>query len=117
MYDFYEIPLKFKTADHHSPLYKTYQSDFQSLDEAVKFYISKGFPKEKLILGLNTYGRSYLLFKNTKIKSNNNVIGNDVNRQGSLGGFTKTTGVLAFYEVFKKYSFQNRKLRIFKDFF
>lgn len=99
LYDFYEIPLKFKTADHHSPLYKTYNSEFQSQDEAVKFYVSKGFPKEKLFLGLNTYGRSYLLFKNSKNKSNKNIIGKDVSRQGSLGDFTKTTGVLAFFEV------------------
>jgi chitinase len=99
LYDFYEIPLKLKTADHHSPLFKTYNTDIQTQEEAVNFYISRGFPKDKLLLGLNTYGRSYLLFKNIKDISFKSILGKDVNRQGSLGDFTKTTGVLAFYEV------------------
>ena len=97
LYDFYEIPLKFTSSDHHSPLFKSYQTEAQTQDAAVTFYASKGFPKEKILLGLNTYGRSYLLFENVDNKIG--MLGRNVNRQGSLGDFTKTTGVLAFYEV------------------
>ena len=100
LYDFYEIPLKLTSADHHSPLYNTYNTDVQTQEAAILFYISRGFPKEKLLLGLNSYARSYLLFKNNPLNSNKKgIIGRNVNRQGSIGDFTKTTGVLALYEV------------------
>ena len=77
-------------------MYNTYNPTTPSLNTSIQFYISNGFPKDKLFLGLNSYGRSYLLFKNN---NDNGIIGRKINKQGVSGNYTKTTGILAYYEV------------------
>lgn len=62
-------------------------------DWAVKNWLAKGTPKEKLILGLATYGRSFTL------SSSDTGMGSPAKGGGSAGSFTKEKGFLSYYEV------------------
>jgi chitinase len=79
-------------------MYSAYNTNTPSLNSSIQYFIANGFPKEKLFLGLNSYGRSYLLFKNNA-NNDNSIIGRKISKQGISGNYTKTTGILAYYEV------------------
>lgn len=59
-----------QNAGHHSALYGKYKSDFLNIDFIIKYFESKGAPRNKLVVGLASYGRSsapampYTGFKN-----------------------------------------------------
>ncbi|RNA08689.1 acidic mammalian chitinase-like [Brachionus plicatilis] len=91
-YDFYEIPLILKYGVHHNPLYST---DTQiSVDSSVNFWLKNGFPKEKLLIGVESYARTYTLYANRV-----NDLGSSILDYGEPGVFTSLPGVLSFYEV------------------
>ncbi|RMZ99967.1 chitotriosidase-1 isoform X2 [Brachionus plicatilis] len=54
-----------QTIDHNSPLYsrKSEYGDasYLNVDWAVNYWLKSGFPKEKFVLGLATYGRPFKL--------------------------------------------------------
>ncbi|CAG5128893.1 unnamed protein product, partial [Candidula unifasciata] len=84
---------------HVSPLYPP--TDAQGLDKifnvqfAADYWVSKGCPKEKLIIGLITYGRSFTLAnpRNSGLKA-------PANGPGIAGTFTREAGFMAYYEVY-----------------
>lgn len=47
-----------QNAGHHSALYGKHDSDFLSIDFIVKYFEEKGAPRNKLVVGLASYGRS-----------------------------------------------------------
>ena len=59
------------TIDHNSPLYarKNATGDllYLNVDWAVNYWLSKGMPKEKLVLGLATFGRTFTLSDSNRI--------------------------------------------------
>ena len=64
-------------------------------DWAARYWVEKGTPANKLIIGLATYGRTYTL-----ADANNNGMGAPaVGSGGNAGPFTATQGFLAYYEV------------------
>ncbi|XP_059163004.1 chitotriosidase-1-like [Physella acuta] len=85
---------------HVSPLYppqnpqderdRTYNLDF-----AASYWVSQGCPRDKLVIGLITYGRSFTL-------SNPSVFGlkAPVNGPGQPGLYTGEAGFMSFYEVY-----------------
>ncbi|XP_045190311.2 chitinase-3-like protein 1 [Mercenaria mercenaria] len=87
-------------AGHNSPLYprdsETGDDRRKNVDWAATYFIEKGIPKEKLIIGLPTYGRHYKLSD----KSNYNISA-PIKRAGTKGRYTKEPGFLTFYEVCK----------------
>lgn len=94
-YDFYEIPLKFRYTMHHSPLYSSsVQNLSNSLDSSIFYWIKKGFPKEKILLGVDLYAKSYSLFN-----SHTSLLGSAVRNEGSAGYYTQIPGVLSYFEV------------------
>ena len=50
---------------HHSPIYpRTNEKDeqiFLNIDTSIKYWLNNGTPREKIVLGLGTYGRSFTL--------------------------------------------------------
>lgn len=62
--------------------------------ETIPKLIAEGAPREKLILGIPAYGRSFQL-----ANKNNNGIGAAVTGPGEPGYFTKEQGFLAYHEV------------------
>ncbi|KAJ8319360.1 hypothetical protein KUTeg_004451 [Tegillarca granosa] len=90
-----------KFTGHNSPLFPrdNEKGDQRKLNQdwAVNNWLEKGAPKEKLILGLATYGRSFTLSS-----SSDNAIGAPAKGAGSAGSFTREKGFLAYYEVCEK---------------
>jgi chitinase len=51
-----------KVTNHHSALYATkLGSTTLNIDATVRYYLSQGVPKKKLVVGMPLYGRSYAL--------------------------------------------------------
>ena len=54
-----------KKVDHNAPLFprqgQTVNQSYLNVDWGVNYWLEKGCPKEKLILGLATYGRAFKL--------------------------------------------------------
>ncbi|XP_075219897.1 chitinase 6 isoform X2 [Lycorma delicatula] len=86
--------------NHHSPLYSLeedneYNFDAQlSIDYTVKHYLELGADRNKLVLGIPTYGRSYTLFN-----PESNQLGAPADGPGEQGDATREKGYLAYYEI------------------
>lgn len=83
---------------HNAPLYAP-SSDSEwrkqlSVDNAAKLWTKLGTPKEKLIVGIPTYGRTFTLTSTVKTGPNSPASGG-----GKQGEYTKESGFLAYYEV------------------
>lgn len=63
-------------------------------DFTVKFYLAAGADREKLVLGIPTYGRSYTL-----LNADATEIGDPADGPGEQGDATREKGYLAYYEV------------------
>lgn len=86
---------------HNAPLYAP-STDSQwrkqlSVDNAANMWVKMGAPKEKLIIGMPTYGRSFML--SNPDKHGPNAPASD---GGKAGDYTKEGGFLAYYEVCEK---------------
>ncbi|XP_033753351.1 probable chitinase 10 [Pecten maximus] len=76
---------------HNSPLYSP---NLNSQDFAVRYWIGQGAPKEKLVLGLGFYGRSFTLRSPSDHSMWAAAIG-----PGIAQPHTKTEGFMAYFEV------------------
>uniref|UniRef100_A0A0B6ZKM5 Uncharacterized protein n=2 Tax=Arion vulgaris TaxID=1028688 RepID=A0A0B6ZKM5_9EUPU len=83
---------------HVSPLYPPHDAQGQDLIYNVKFsadyWVSKGCPKEKLVIGLITYGRSFTL-----ADPHNSGLKAPATGPGHAGKYTQEAGFIAYYEV------------------
>jgi len=90
-----------KYAGHNSPLYghpsDTGDAKYYSIDYAVNYYLQKGCPPEKLVMGLPTYGRSYML-----ANAANHAAYSPTKGAGPAGKFTREAGFNAYYEICEK---------------
>ncbi|KAJ9601579.1 hypothetical protein L9F63_000322, partial [Diploptera punctata] len=86
--------------NHHSPLYpleedSEYNFDSQlSIDYTISHYLKLGADRNKLVLGIPTYGRSYTLFNPLATE-----IGSPADGPGEQGDATREKGYLAYYEI------------------
>lgn len=83
---------------HNAPLYAP-SSDSEwrkqlSVDHAANLWVKLGAPREKLIIGMPTYGRTFTLSNPSKYSVNSPASGG-----GKEGTYTKEGGFLAYYEV------------------
>ncbi|XP_056671730.1 chitotriosidase-1 isoform X2 [Monodelphis domestica] len=87
-----------RTTGHNSPLYRRQAEKGgaaeANIDFAVNYWLEKGAPANKLILGMPTYGRSFTLSS-----PSDTGVGAPASAAGTPGPFTKEGGLLAFYEV------------------
>lgn len=96
-----------KKTGHHSPLW-AHENDppgeQQELHQqwSINFWLSYGVPKEKLIVGLPTYGLSYRL-------QDPDVSGVHAPADGGAtkGKYTGEKGILSFYEICEKIQLEN----------
>lgn len=63
-------------------------------DFSVKYYLKAGADRDKLVLGIPTYGRSFTL-----INEESTDIGAPAESPGDQGDATREKGYLAYYEV------------------
>jgi len=82
----------------NSPLYprndETGAARQLNIDWAAKYWVSNGAAKNKLIIGLATYGRCYTLQN-----ANVNGLGAPARGPCTAGAFTREAGFLAYYEI------------------
>jgi len=80
----------------NAPLYagSANTTDKLSVDFAINYWIQKGAPKEKLNLGIATYGRSFTLQN-----ASNNGVGAPAKDAGKAGPYTKKAGFLGYNEI------------------
>lgn len=91
-YDFYESPLVLKYSVHHNPLYST--NSKISVDSSVNYWLKNGFPREKLLVGVESFARTYTLHENRI-----NDLGSSILNYGDTGSFTSLPGVISYFEV------------------
>ena len=61
---------------------------------ALDYWINKGFPPNKIVLGFATYGRAFGLKD-----ANNNGLGAPNGPKPSKGKYTREAGFLSYYEI------------------
>ncbi|VDI35460.1 Hypothetical predicted protein [Mytilus galloprovincialis] len=86
---------------HHSPFNDSAIFGF-NVDYAVKMWLDGGAPKEKLIMGFPTYGRSFTLSNTMDTGLGAPSIG-----RGTAGPYTRESSVLAYYEICSKIQTEN----------
>ena len=86
--------------NHHSPLFRPddwSEYDFRkdlNIDATVRFYLENGATRDKLLLGIPTYGRSFTL-ANPDVHET----GSPAAAPSEAGSGTKEDGYLAYYEI------------------
>ncbi|CAL1277040.1 unnamed protein product [Larinioides sclopetarius] len=87
-----------KTTGHNAPLFErpgeSEGDKILNVDYAIKYWIKSGAPKNKVILGMGTYGRSFTL-----ANAGNNGLGAPTTGPGKAGPLTKEPGMLGYNEV------------------
>lgn len=81
-----------KVTNHHSALFPTKMGSASlNIDAAVKYYVSKGVPKKKLVIGMPLYGRSYAISSATSNGLYSNYSG--------AGKGTTVEGIRSFADI------------------
>jgi len=88
-----------KIVNHHSPIYGA-DWDPLTTDFAANYWVSKGCPKHKLIVGIPTYGRSWTL-GDWSSSTWEYDINSTAMAAGEAGPLTKAKGFLAYNEICK----------------
>ncbi|KAH9502952.1 hypothetical protein Btru_072451 [Bulinus truncatus] len=89
-----------KKTGHHSGLYphkddpKHGEKSQLYQEWSIDYWLSIGISKDKLVVGIPTYGMTFTLADDTKHGVNALTIGG-----GEMGQYTKESGILAYYEV------------------
>jgi len=71
-------------------------------DFAIQMWLNGGTPKDKLIVGMGLYGRSF------EMASSDHRLGAPASGAGTAGKYTREAGFLSYYEV----DFQNLQCNI-----
>ncbi|CAK1552087.1 unnamed protein product [Leptosia nina] len=81
---------------HVAPMYASDEDDDKTFNVnfTVNYWMSKGAPRSKLIMGMPLYGQSFSLVENA-----GNSLGAPSNAGGEAGDETRARGFLAFYEI------------------
>ena len=87
-----------KQTGHNAPLYAP-SSDSEwrkqlSVAFAAKMWVKLGTPKEKLVIGMPTYGRSFTLTSRSQY-----TVNSPAKDGGKAGDYTREAGFLSYYEV------------------
>ncbi|XP_076441133.1 acidic mammalian chitinase-like [Babylonia areolata] len=87
-----------KFTGHNSPLFaRSDETGLQStlnIDFAAQYWVSKGAPPDKLIIGMALYGRSFTL-----ADASNHAPGAPAPQAGQPGTYTREKGFISYYEV------------------
>ncbi|XP_056017198.1 chitotriosidase-1-like [Ostrea edulis] len=80
----------------HTGLYASNNDSDKTLNvaSAAEYWHQKGVPREKLIIGLGTYGRSFTLVDTSK-----HWVGAPASGAGRAGPYTREKGFLSYYEI------------------
>ncbi|XP_073955932.1 uncharacterized protein isoform X2 [Choristoneura fumiferana] len=102
--------------NHHAPLFPLEEPNEYSVDNelnidyTIKYYLENGADRDKLVLGIPTYGRSYTLFNADAVE-----IGSPADGPGEQGDATREKGYLAYYEICEALKSKKTKRAISSD--
>ncbi|OXA59868.1 putative chitinase 3 [Folsomia candida] len=87
-----------KKTGHVAPMYNHEESDnfYFNSNYTINYWISKGAPKKKLVMGMPMYGQSFTL-----TQASNHGLNAPSTGGGQAGEFTRAQGFLAYYEICK----------------
>ena len=90
-----------KKTGHVAPMYEHEEADnvFFNTNYTMNYWIQKGADPQKLIMGMPMYGQSFTLVDPKQKGLNSKTSGG-----GTAGEFTRQSGFLAYYEVYKPIS-------------
>ncbi|KAJ8307499.1 hypothetical protein KUTeg_015583 [Tegillarca granosa] len=112
-YDFHVASENTTATGHQSPLYSRTGETERDLtlnqDWAVRYWLNNGTPPDKLILGIATYGRTFILSN-----ANNNGLGAPAKGPGQAGSYTRSAGFLSYYEICNNIQ-NNSWIRVWND--
>uniref|UniRef100_A0A182QY58 chitinase n=1 Tax=Anopheles farauti TaxID=69004 RepID=A0A182QY58_9DIPT len=99
-----------KQTGHVAPLYyhPDDEIDFFNANYSINYWIEKGAPSRKLVMGMPLYGQSFQLADTKKNGLNAKAPG-----AGQAGEFTKAAGFLAYYEICDR--IQNKGWTVVQD--
>jgi len=87
-----------KTTGAHIALYprkeETGNDRFLNVDWAVNYFMEKGLPASKLVMGMGTYGRGFTLKDPAQTG-----MGAPAKEGGTAGRFTREKGFISYYEI------------------
>lgn len=88
-----------KQTGHVAPLYyypgDTY--DYFNANFSINYWIEKGAPPSKLVMGMPLYGQAFTLEK-----ASDNDVNSKITGPGTAGKYTRAAGFLAYYEICDK---------------
>lgn len=97
---------------HHAPLYsrpeEKPEDHILNVNFSVNYWIQKGAPRDKLVLGMGLYGRSFTLSR-----AENHKPGDEAPQKGRAGPYTREPGSLGYNEICE--SFARGKWTVVKD--
>ncbi|KAK0081746.1 hypothetical protein PV325_007400 [Microctonus aethiopoides] len=103
-YDFH-VGIENKT-DVHAPLYQgSEESQYYegwNAEASIKYWLSQGCPKEKILMGVPLYGRSFTL-----CDPNVNHIGAPACGPGNAGSYSREPGMLGYNEICEMFKQQS----------
>ncbi|XP_072521585.1 chitinase, acidic.1 [Salminus brasiliensis] len=86
-----------KVTGHNSPLFKSSHDSgnhvYHNIEATVLYWISKGAPAERLLLGFPTYGRTF------QLTTSATGLGAPANGPADAGPYTHEAGFWAYYEI------------------
>jgi len=87
-----------KNTGHNSPLYPSPEEDayyrIRNMEWASEYWVSKGCPKKKLVVGMGTYGRGFTL-----VNAGDSAYGSPAKGPSNAGTYTREKGYLSYYEI------------------
>ncbi|XP_044249663.1 probable chitinase 10 isoform X2 [Drosophila takahashii] len=96
-----------KKTGHVAPLYQHPDDDLEYFNAnfSVHYWIEKGAPSRKIVLGMPLYGQSFTLEN-----ASNNGLNAKSSGPGQAGEFTRAAGFLAYYEICERVNHQGWKV-------
>jgi chitinase len=100
---------------HNAPLYPRgeeagTENAFLNIHWAVNYWVNGGAPKDKLAIGLATYGRGFTLEN-----AANNGLGAPARGPSPAGQFTREAGFYSYYEICQEVFEGGRATRVWND--
>uniref|UniRef100_A0A1A9WKD4 chitinase n=1 Tax=Glossina brevipalpis TaxID=37001 RepID=A0A1A9WKD4_9MUSC len=97
-----------KKTGHVAPLYSMTGDNNYNGNFSVNYWIAKGAPPHKLVMGMPLYGQSFTLAENSKCSLKNTTLG-----PGRAGTYTRARGFLSYYEICEQIN--NGGWRVMRD--
>ncbi|CAG0884715.1 unnamed protein product [Cyprideis torosa] len=101
-----------KITGHVSPLFY-HPDDFEATfhtEAAIDYWLEKGAPKNKIVMGMPLYGQSFSL-----AKPDENGLNAKAPEKGQAGQYTRQAGFLAYYEICTKIQREGFQVNVDSD--